>query len=267
MPRVARIVIPGFPHHITQRGNNRQDVFFVEDDRRVYLQTLFGQALRFGLDIEGYCLMTNHVHLIATPRRPDSLAKALGRAHYLYTLYVNRLHGRNGHLWQNRFFSCALDEGHYWTAMTYVELNAVRAGLARTAWRYEWSSAAAHCQPGASVLAAGASGSADPVVVVEGALAGTAVAGGDAKESSAMPGAMSLDLRRWRELVRGRDWKEALGSVPTRQDLLDIRRCTHTGRPLGTDSWVAKLETALGRRLRPLPAGRPRKQNKKKARK
>ncbi len=108
MPRVARIVIPGCPHHITQRGNNRQDVFFVDEDRDAYLRMLGEQAERFGVRVEAYCLMSNHVHLVATPRHADSLAKAIGRTHWLYTQYVNRLHGRSGHLWQNRFFSCAL---------------------------------------------------------------------------------------------------------------------------------------------------------------
>jgi len=145
MPRIARIVIPGCPHHITQRGNNRQDVFFVDDDRQRYLAILAAQAERFGLTVQGYCLMTNHVHLIATPREPESLAKAVGRTHWLYTQYVNRLHGRSGHLWQNRFYSCALDEPHFYAAMIYVERNPVRARLVRRAWRYPWSSAAAHC--------------------------------------------------------------------------------------------------------------------------
>ena len=126
----------GCVHHVTQRGNNRQDVFFVDDDRRVYLELLAQQAPRFGLSVQGYCLMTNHVHL---------LAKTLGRTHFLYTQYVNRLHGRSGHLWQNRFYSCALDEPQQWAALGYVERNPVRARLVRLAWRYEWSSAAAHC--------------------------------------------------------------------------------------------------------------------------
>ncbi len=94
MPRVARIVIPGCAHHITQRGNNRQDVFFVADDRRVYLELLSAQSARWGLDIHAYALMTNHIHLVVTPRQKHSLARALGRAHYRYTKYVNRLHGR-----------------------------------------------------------------------------------------------------------------------------------------------------------------------------
>jgi len=116
MPRVARIVIPGVPHHITQRGNNRLAVFFVDDDRRVYLELLRAQSERFGLKVLGYCLMTNHVHLVATPAGEESLAKAVGRTHFLYTQYVNRLHRRSGHLWQNRFYSCALDEVHLWRA-------------------------------------------------------------------------------------------------------------------------------------------------------
>jgi len=95
MPRVSRIVLPGRPHHVTQRGNNRQDVFFVDDDRRVYLGLLKEQAERFGLEILGYCLMSNHVHLVAVPAGEDSLAKAVGRTHFLYTQYVNRLHGRS----------------------------------------------------------------------------------------------------------------------------------------------------------------------------
>ena len=88
MPRVGRVVIPGCAHHITQRGNNRQDIFFVDDDRRAYLGILREQAGLHGLRIEGYCLMTNHVHLLATPAAPPSLAKAVGRTHWLYTQQV-----------------------------------------------------------------------------------------------------------------------------------------------------------------------------------
>jgi putative transposase len=148
MPRLARLVIPGIPHHVTQRGNNRQDVFFVDDDRRVYLALLEQHAERYGVEVLGYCLMGNHVHVIAVPPREDSLAKALGRTHFLYTQYLHRLHGRSGHLWQNRFFSCALDEPRCWTALCYMERNPVRARVVREAWRYRWSSAAAHCGAG-----------------------------------------------------------------------------------------------------------------------
>ena len=220
MPRIARTVVPGCPHHITQRGNNRQDVFFVDDDRQVYLQLLVHHAAKFGLILHAYCLMTNHIHLIATPRRQDSLAKALGRAHYFYTRYVNRMHGRAGHLWQNRFFSCALDEGHLWTALCYVERNPVRGGMARKAWEYPWSSAAAHCL--------------------------------------AQPVPEFLDMQLWQSLVRGRDWREALIQPQDDVQIAAIRGCTHSGRPLGSDSFISKLETSIGRRLRPLPVGRQR---------
>jgi len=199
MPRVGRIVIPGCAHHITQRGNNRQDVFFVDADRRVYLELLAEQAERFGLRIDGYCLMTNHVHLIATPRRAESLAKAVGRTHFRYTQYVNGLHGRSGHLWQNRFYSCALGEEHFWTAMTYVERNPVRAKLVRRAWRYPWSSAAAH------------------------------VGGADATGLT--------DAAAWADrLPRGLDWREALTASQDKATVERVRLCTSRGRPLGGDS-------------------------------
>lgn len=105
MPRVARIVLPGQPHHITQCGNNRQDVFFVDDDRQVYLDFLQAHCELYGFTVLGYCLMSNHIHLVGTPTREDSLAKAIGRTHFRYSQYINRMHRRSGHLWQNRFFS------------------------------------------------------------------------------------------------------------------------------------------------------------------
>lgn len=127
MSRIARAVAVGVPHHITQRGNNRQDVFFVDDDRRTYLDILTEKPERYGLEIHAYCLMTNHVHIVAVPTNEDALAKAVGRTHHAYTKYVNKLHARSGHLWQNRFFSCAMEEPHYWSAVRYVERNPVRA--------------------------------------------------------------------------------------------------------------------------------------------
>ncbi len=96
MPRVARIVIPNCPYHITQRGNNRQDVFFVDDDRMTYLGLLKEESQKYGLAVDGYCLMTNHIHLIATPEAEESLAKALGRTHFRYTQHINRFHKCSG---------------------------------------------------------------------------------------------------------------------------------------------------------------------------
>ena len=126
MPRFARIVVESVPHHITQRGNNKQDVFFVDDDRKAYLRMLTEESAKYGLVIDGYCLMSNHIHLIATPQNEDSLSRALGRTHFRYTQYINRMHGRSGHLWQNRYYSCPLGREHFWIAMRYVETNPVR---------------------------------------------------------------------------------------------------------------------------------------------
>ena len=97
------------------------------EDREVYLQILQEQAGKYGLEVLGYCLMTNHVHLVAIPHAEDSLAKGIGRTHFRYSQYINRFHKRSGHLWQGRFYSCALDERHLWVAMKYIELNPVRA--------------------------------------------------------------------------------------------------------------------------------------------
>jgi putative transposase len=220
MARAARVVIPDLPHHLTQRGNNRQDVFFVDDDRRAYLQFLARQCARHGVAILGYCLMNNHVHLTAVPRRADSLAKAIGRTHWLYAQHINRLHGRSGHLWQNRFYSNAMDDAHCLLAMRYIERNPILAAICRIARKYPWSSAAAHC----------------------GEKDGTAL----------------LDAGQWKDLASGLDWARELSQDIPAADLSLLRRGWHTGRPLAADGLISKLEHAVGRRLRPLPIGRPR---------
>lgn len=221
MPRFARAIAVGCAHHITQRGNNRQDVFLVDDDRRVYLHILAEEAAKHKLEVLGYCLMTNHVHLVAIPHEEASLAKGIGRTHFRYSQYLNRFHGRSGHLWQGRFYSCALDGRGVRLALKYVELNPVRARLCRRAWRYAWSSAAAHT---------------------------------DAKARSEL-----LNLVWWYARFSAPAWREELSADLTDEDVARLRVRTRTGRPLGSDAFLSKLETLLGRRLRPLPVGRPRK--------
>ena len=120
MVRRARIVLPGVAHHVTQRGSNRQDVFFVDDDRRVYVSYLKESAARYGLSVLAYCLMSNHIHLVLTPETERSLSKALGRTHLMYAQYVHRLQGRSGPFWQSRYYSCPLDEAHAHNAAAYV---------------------------------------------------------------------------------------------------------------------------------------------------
>ena len=139
---------------MSQRGNFRMDVFHDEEDRRRYIEWLWQYAETHALEIWAYCLMPNHIHLIAVPRRADSLGRTLGLAHMRYSQYLNRKMGRTGHVWQGRFFSCPMDDGHLLAAARYVERNPVRAGLAGGAGEWAWSSAGEHLAgrrlPGAS---------------------------------------------------------------------------------------------------------------------
>lgn len=137
-------MLPGVPHHITQRGNRRQPTFFCEADYRLYRDLMAEWGTHHGMAIWAYCLMPNHVHLIAVPERPESLAKGLGEAHQRYTRAVNKRQGWTGYLWQGRFHSSPLDEAWLYHAALYVELNPVRAGLVAQPGDYPWSSAAAH---------------------------------------------------------------------------------------------------------------------------
>ena len=220
MPRRARIVIPGVPHHVTQRGNNRHDVFFADDDREFFLSTLRDRCERYGVEILAYCLMTNHTHLVAVPSASDSLAKGIGGTNEHYALYLNRRHGRTGHVWQGRFDSTPMDDRHFLFAMTYVERNPVRARMVSAAVDYPWSSAAAHCgEPDKSGL---------------------------------------IDAASWARRFPPNEWAAILRDHEDEELSNELRRTTFTGRPLGSDHFIAKLEAVLGRRLRPNPIGRLR---------
>ena len=144
MARLARVVAPGLPHHVTQRGNCRQQTFFCDEDFESYLQLMAQFCKAHKVEVWAYCLMPNHVHLIAVPQAADALRGAIGEAHRRYTRMVNFREGWRGHLWQGRFASFVLDETYLLTAARYVELNPVRAGLVNTPRQYRWSSAAAH---------------------------------------------------------------------------------------------------------------------------
>jgi len=220
MPRIARVIVPGLPHHITQRGNRRGDVFFGDDDRQRYLQLLFGYSTRRGLRILAYCLMTNHVHLVCIPMYADSLAAVFKPVHTRFCQRINRKLGIGGRLWQGRFFSCPLDESHLWAAIRYVERNPVRASMVRKAEEFPWSSAAAHC-----------SQRNDPLL-------------------SPLPEPRP---------ATSADWSGWLAGADETTTLAKLRFHTRTGRPIGDKGFVAELELRLGRRLHPWPAGRPAK--------
>ena len=222
MPRIARIVLPGCAHHVTQRGNNRRNVFHSDDERELYLSLLAEYAERFGLSVQAYCLMSNHVHLVATPAREESLARTIGRVNWRYAQEHNRRRSSSGHVWQNRFHSCALDEKHYWLALAYVERNPARAGLVKRAWEWPWSSAAAHC----------------------------------GKKTKPELEAM-LNLDEWRAQMQPADWRKVLHSAGEEDEAEELRMRTRTGRAWADGRFVGKWEKRLGRRLHPLPVGRP----------
>lgn len=215
---MARVVVPGCWHHVTQRGNRQQTVFFEDADRAQYLQLLAQHCRRASVGIAGYCLMSNHVHLIVIPRAEAALAKALGRAHCDYSRWWNIRHGEVGHVWQNRFYSCPLNGQHQWEALRYVELNPVRAGLVATAWAWPWSSAEAH-------------------------LAGVDRTG-------------LLDTAEWEMHWNAFRWREVLEQGVTDAVWLErIREATRTGRPAAEAAFVIDLETRLKRPLRPQKRG------------
>lgn len=144
MARIARVVAPGLPHHITQRGNRRQQTFFTDDDYHAYLDLLRHWCDWYKVAIWAYCLMPNHVHIIAVPQDKEGLRLAISETHRRYTRRINFRHGWRGHLWQGRFASYPMDESHLLAAARYIELNPVKSKLCQQPEDYPWSSAAFH---------------------------------------------------------------------------------------------------------------------------
>ncbi|HEY3379897.1 MAG TPA: transposase [Armatimonadota bacterium] len=219
MPRIARAIVVGVPHHLTQRGNHRQDVFFIQEDRQFYLQWLAEYAHKYQVRIWAYCLMTNHIHLVLTPEQECSLASTMRALHSRYTQRQNFIHQWAGHLWQGRYFSTALDEAYFWHAIRYVERNPVRADLVERAEDYSYSSAAGHC----GLIH-------DPLL-------------------EPLPAETMIGPAGWSGWLAGEDGDE----------LFALRASTASGRPCGSVSFLARLASMLGRPLHAKPRGRPRK--------
>lgn len=146
MPRIARVVLPKYPHHVTQRGSRRQETFFSDDDYRQYLKLVSEACQKHKTAVWAYCLMPNHVHLVMVPRKEDGLRASLAEAHRQYARHINFRQDWRGHLWQERFHSCPMDETHLLSAVRYVEQNPVKAGLVRRPADWPWSSARAHLE-------------------------------------------------------------------------------------------------------------------------
>jgi len=144
MARPVREVLLGIPYHITQRGNYRQTVFSRDADYLYYLELLWHYGQKYGLAVWAYCLMPNHLHLVAVPEHALAFARTFGIGHMQYARYRNRCAQQVGHLWQGRFFAAPLDEVHCGRAVRYVEMNPVRAGLVAGPEEWPWSSAGIH---------------------------------------------------------------------------------------------------------------------------
>jgi putative transposase len=216
MGRSARMVFPEFAHHVTQRGNRRQDVFRDDRDRRKFLELLAHYLKRDSIDIWSYTLMRNHIHLIAVPNTKDGLSTAMRDCLSDYALFFNQRYSYKGHLWQARFYSSVLGTDHLWNAVRYVERNPVRAGIVDRAENYVWSSAAFHC--GLRVT--------DPIIRCNSPLIG------------AVP-----------------DWSAWLNmdERPGEFDLL--RRNTNLSRPTASEEFQQMLERLCGRPVLPRKRG------------
>ncbi|MBL4886778.1 MAG: transposase [Planctomycetaceae bacterium] len=219
MPRLARSVFSNIPHHITQRGNRREDVFFSDEGRLLYLELLQHYCKKHKVAVLAYCLMDNHVHLVLTPETGDDLQKVLKPLHMRYAQYINKINGWKGHLWQGRFFSSALDDAYTCSTVRYVERNPVQANMINVAEQYRWSSAAYHC------------GLADS--------------------------ALLTPLPQEYKPVSSEEWSDWL-ALPESKGIIDlINRNIEKGLPCGSDNFIARLEVLANRSLQYRPQGRP----------
>ncbi|MCA9396467.1 MAG: transposase [Candidatus Omnitrophica bacterium] len=220
MPRPLRKVLINYPHHITQRGNNKRLIFRSEDDYLKYIDLYNHYSDRNGLETLAYCLMPNHVHFIGIPKSADSLSKTFHAINTQYSAFFNSKYELVGHLWQQRYFSCALDEPHLYAAIRYVELNPVSSQLVSTPERWRWSSCRGNMQ-------------------------------------TSVPDIKLVGTNFW--ITGFERWSDYL-SIPVSAAEIDrIREKTRLGLPLGSDHFVQKMSALMGVDLKHYPVGRPRK--------
>jgi putative transposase len=219
MSSSIRCAVPGYPHHICQRGVRKEPLFHDDSDFLVYIRNLKDGSTEHDLRIRAYSLMTNHVHLVGVPKAEVSLSRALHDAHTNYSRYFNAKYGYVGHVWQGRPQYSAMDEPYMWNAVRYVERNPVRAGMVLLAEDYLWSSAAAHC------------GLRDDILLTD-----------DFPPTGVIT-----------------NWSEWLKIEHSEDELKSIRHHLSTGRPWGKPEFLRELEELTGRQLLPRQVGRPRK--------
>lgn len=225
MARLARVVVPELPHHVTQRGNGRARVFFSDADHALYLRLLTAACRAAKVRCLAYVLMPNHVHLILVPKDADGLRKAMSAVHRAYAGALNARRKKTGHFWQGRFGCVAMDGEHLAAAFRYVLLNPMRAKLSKTAQHWPWSSAGAYLK------------SRD-----------------DGLTDTADMLAQFPDVAA---LLESDEHGEMLE--------LELRRAETIGRPLGSDAFLDRLERKLDRKLKPEKRGpKPGKKRKRK---
>ena len=222
MPRIARVVAAGYPHHITQRGNYQQKIFSDDADRIKYLSLLKEESSRYHLLILAYCLMSNHVHFMAVPQSEDSLGKVFKYTNMKYSQYYNNKMKVSGHLFQGRFFSCVLDERHMIACARYIERNPVRANLVRKPYLWSSSSAKIHC----------------------------GIDQDDPLETNQLFAYIEKEPKEWKEFIEAPD---------NLDEMKGIREKTRAGRPLGPNDFIERLEGQLKRVFKLKPKGRPKK--------
>jgi REP-associated tyrosine transposase len=214
MARLARVIIPGIAHHVTQRGNGRARTFFGDEDYALYRDLLAEHCRKSDVAVWAWCLMPNHVHLVLVPSDPDGLRRALSAVHRRYAGIIHARRRRTGHFWQGRFGAVAMDEAHLAAALRYVSLNPVRARLVARAQDWRWSSTRAH------------------------------LTGKDDGVTARAP-------------VRERvpDFAQLLAAEPDAEAFARLRAAESVGRPLGDDRFLARLERATKRHLKPRKRG------------
>jgi putative transposase len=221
MARLARIVIPNVPHHITQRGNRRLPIFFCDEDRTAYLSLIAEACAAHGTVCLGWCLMDNHVHLILVPASADGLRATLAEAHRRYSRRINFREGWRGYLFQGRFASYPMDDAHLMAAVRYVENNPVAAKIVARAEDWPWSSARSHI--------AGKRTKDDPLTDVK---------------------ALRQHVHNWRALLH-----VGLEAMDDPASAEEIEARIRTGRPLASPEWIAAAEAAMDRKLGPQKRG------------
>ncbi|MCB2154650.1 transposase [bacterium] len=219
MARTARIILPGKPHHVLQRGAAGETVFYEDIDRTTYLEHLARCAEEEQLDILAYCLLENRVHLVAVPKTEDSLAMTLRRTHSFYSRWLNAHLGRSGNVWGGRFMSSPLDNEWMLKAIRYVERLPVVETNLRKAERYAWSSAAAHCGQ---------------------------------REDDVLSKRLSLA----KEVP---NWSKWLAEKQPEEETMALARTIKRNQAIGSPQFLGRLEKKFGRNVGPKPIGRPRK--------